>query len=209
MLKRFLVSPFLRLLFLLLIAAQLSACGGGSGTDATSVTANTSSTADVTDDIVLAGSVGDGPVTGATVEVWSSKGRLIGSIKSDNTASFNSSIRVRRSNYPLLLKVRGGIDLVTGNAPDFQLVSVMPDRNARQVNINPFSTLIVGITQTMPGGINSNNIRTARKIVTDKLGFGLDPGVIANPISTQIHGWQHRQPGEGKRGHGRDGTPYP
>ncbi len=68
----------------------------------------------------LTGSVGDGPVTGATVEIWSSQGRLIGSMKSDNTASFNSRIRVRRSNYPLLLKVRGGIDLVTGSAPDFQ-----------------------------------------------------------------------------------------
>ena len=151
-----------------------------------SVTATTSSTADVTDDIVLAGSVGDGPVTGATVEIWSSQGSLIGSMKSDNTASFNSRIRVRRSNYPLLLKVRGGIDLVTGSAPDFQLVSVMPDRYTRQVNINPFSTLIVGITQSMPGGINANNIRAAQKIVTDKLGFGLDPGVIADPISTQI-----------------------
>ncbi|MGB5472479.1 MAG: putative Ig domain-containing protein [Gammaproteobacteria bacterium] len=135
---------------------------------------------------MLAGSVGDGPVTGATVEIWSTQGRLIGSMKSDNTASFNSSIRVRRSSYPLLLKVRGGIDLVTGSAPDFQLVSVMPDRHTRQVNINPFSTLIVGITQSMPGGINANNIRAARKIVTDKLGFGLDPDVIADPISTRI-----------------------
>ncbi|HUT41293.1 MAG TPA: hypothetical protein VM011_08115, partial [Gammaproteobacteria bacterium] len=186
MLKRFLVSPFVRFLFLAFIAAQLSACGGGSGTNTAAVTATTGSTADITDEIVLAGSVGDGPVTGATVEIWSSQGRMIGSMKSDNTASFNSRIRVRRSNYPLLLKVRGGIDLVTGSEPDFQLVSVMPDRYTRQVNINPFSTLIVGITQQMPGGINANNIQIAGKIVTDKLGFGMDPGVIADPISAQI-----------------------
>ena len=140
----------------------------------------------VTDDINLAGSVGDGPVTGATVEVWSAQGRLIKTMLSDNTASFNSRLRVKRSNYPLLLKVRGGIDLVTAAEPDFQMLSVMTDRRSQDVNINPFSTLIVLIAQNLPGGISTGTIGTATAIVTGQLGFGLDLSLMPDPISSAI-----------------------
>ncbi|MGB5261570.1 MAG: putative Ig domain-containing protein [Gammaproteobacteria bacterium] len=138
------------------------------------------------DDIQLTGSIGDGPVTGATVEVWNSQGQLVGSMKSDNTASFSARMRVKRSHYPLVLKVRGGIDLVTGRAPDFQMTSVVTDRYARRVNINPFSTLIVRIARSLPGGINAGNLRTAKKTVTAVLGFGLDPALVTDPISVRI-----------------------
>jgi len=168
-----------KLLFFILVVLQLVACGGGSGGDA-AVSAATAH------DVVLAGSVGDGPVTGATVEVWSSRGHLISTVQSDNTATFTSRIRVWRSSYPLLLKVRGGIDLVTGDVPDFQMVSVVLDQDSGAVNINPFSTLIVRIAEFLPGGINAANIGTAKAIVMDKLGFGLDPGMIADPISSPI-----------------------
>lgn len=191
MLKQLLCSSLIRIILFAVISAQLAACGGGSdsgagSTPAASATTANTAVADVTDDIVLTGSVGDGPVTGATVEIWSSQGRLLDTIKSDNTASFSFRMRVRRSHYPLLLKVRGGIDLVTGTVPDFQLVSVMPDRYTRQVNINPFSTLIVLIAQQLPGGINADNISKARGIVADKLGFGLDPTLINDPIKASI-----------------------
>jgi len=188
--KQFSASLLIRILFTALITMQLAACGGGggnsSGGTASVATATANSSTDIADDIVLTGSVGDGPVTGATVEIWSARGRLIGTMMSDNTASFRSRFRVRRPDYPLLLKVRGGIDLVTGSEPDFQLVSVMLDSNTRQVNINPFSTLIVMIAQSLTGGITAGNISTARSMVMDMLGFGLDPGVIADPINTQI-----------------------
>lgn len=181
MLKRFFCSPFSKVLLIVVIAVQLAACGDAG--DSASVT---DSAGPGMTDVVLTGSVGDGPVTGATVEVWSSGGRLIKTIQSDNTASFSSRIRVWRSSYPLLLKVRGGIDLVTGNAPDFEMVSVKLDRYAQAVNINPFSTLIVKIAQSLPGGINAANIQVATGTVIDKLGFGLDLNLIADPISSPV-----------------------
>jgi hypothetical protein len=192
MFRRFEKSSFIKTVLFVLIAVSLSACGGGGSTADSPVASNTASTEalttndSVTDDIQLAGSVGDGPVTGATVEVWNSRGRLIGTMKSDKQASFKGRIRVNRSNYPLLLKARGGIDLVSGSAPDFQMTSVMPDRFTRRVNINPFSALIVRIAQSLPGGINAKNLRVAKQTVTTSLGFGLDTRLIADPVTARI-----------------------
>jgi hypothetical protein len=182
MLRQFVYTPFSKVLLLAIITVQLVACGSSSG----SATAVDNAAGTAANDIVLAGSVGDGPVTGATIEVLDSKGRLIRTLKSDNTASFSARMRVWRSSYPLLLRVRGGVDLVTGNDPDFQMVSVMLDRHTKAVNINPFSTLIVKIAQSLPNGINAANIEIARAVVMGKLGFGLDQSVIADPISSVI-----------------------
>ncbi|MEZ5543436.1 MAG: putative Ig domain-containing protein [Pseudomonadota bacterium] len=163
---------------------QLAACGGSSDTAATA--AASSAGADVTDEILLAGSVGDGPITGASVEIWTAQGKLVATTTSDNTASFSSRLRIRRSSYPLLLKVRGGIDLVTGSAPDFQLLSIMPDRYTRRVNINPFTTLIVRIAQALPGGATLANTEYARKTVMNEMSFGLEPGLVAEPFTAPI-----------------------
>jgi len=167
---------------------QIVACGGGSGGPGVAAgdAGSNVATATLADDIQIAGSVGDGPVTGATVEVWNARGEMIGTMKSDNTASFRSRIRVRRSNYPLLLKVRGGIDLVSGRAPDFQMLSVMQSRYTRRVNINPFSTLIVKIAQSLPGGLTQNNIRTATDMVLQVSAYGLDTTVTSDPISSRL-----------------------
>jgi len=182
MLGQFFCSLPVRVLLLAVIAVHLVACGAGSGGNALA----RDSASPAADDIVLAGSVGDGPVTGAIVEVWTSKGRLVRKLKSDNTASFSARIRVWRSSYPLLLRVRGGIDMVTGKEPDFEMVSVMLNRYTRAVNINPFSTLIVKIAQSLPGGLNAANVGIATGMVTDKLGFGLDLNVIPDPINTPV-----------------------
>ena len=157
--------------------ALLSACGGGDG--------NTwSSTGTVSS--VVSGSVGDGPVTGATVEIYNNSGNLVSSETSDNTASFKSSLRLSRKSYPLILKVSDGIDLVTGDAPDFELVSIAMKPSNSTANINPFSTLIVKMAQSMPGGISSDNIAFSKSVVMDKFSFGLDPNVIENPVTTRI-----------------------
>ena len=183
--------PFLKTILYVWVVFQIVACGGGSG--GSGIAAGDAgdagggvATATLTDDIQIAGSVGDGPVTGATVEVWNVRGEMIGSMRSDNTASFRSRIRVKRSSYPLLLKVRGGTDLVSGRAPDFQMLSVMRNRHTRQVNINPFSTLIVKIAQSLPGGLNQNNIRTASGFVMQTSAFGLDAAVISDTISSRL-----------------------
>lgn len=190
-------SLFVKTLLFVLVGMSLSACGGGGSTADIPTTGNTGGAAAritdnqitdnlVVEDVQLAGSVGDGPVIGATVEVWNSTGQLIGTMKSDNTASFNLNMRVKRSEYPLLLKVRGGIDLVTGRAPDFQMISVMPSRSTKHINITPFSTLIVSIAQSLPGGIKAKNLSIAKQTVTTLLGFGLDMRLITDPLAARI-----------------------
>ena len=157
--------------------ALLSACGDGDGN-------SWSSTGTVSS--VVSGSVGDGPVTGATVEIYNNSGNLVSSETSDNTASFKSSLRLSRNNYPLILKVSDGIDLVTGDAPDFELVSIVMKPSSSTANINPFTTLIVKMAQSMPGGVSNDNIAFSKSVVMDKFSFGLDPDVIDNPVTTRI-----------------------
>ena len=180
--------PFLKTILYLWVAFQIIACGGGSGGSglAAGDAGGGVAVATLADDIQIAGSVGDGPVTGATVEVWNARGEMIGSMKSDNTASFQSRLRVKRKNYPLLLKVRGGTDLVSGRAPDFQMLSVLQDRKTKQTNINPFSTLIVKIAQSLPGGLSQNNISAATDLVMQTSAYGLDVAVVSDPISAPL-----------------------
>ena len=43
------------------------------------------------------------------------------------------------------------------------------------------------MAQYLPGGLSANNVRTARAAVMDKLGFGLDPNLIPDPITATIN----------------------
>ncbi len=138
--------------------------------------------------VVISGSVGDGPVTGATVTVYSNSGDILGAVPSDGNAFFSTTLQVADNQYPLRLVVSGGIDLVTGAEPDFEMVSVMLQPSDQQVNINPFTTLIVSIAENLPGGLNASNVNAALPVVLGELGFGLDTSAVPNPITTPITG---------------------
>jgi len=148
--------------------------------------ASSGSTSSAIPAVQISGSIGDGPVTGATVTVYSNSGEVLGSMVSDNTATFRSTLKVKGNQYPLRLVVSDGIDLVTGAAPDFEMVSVMLNPSYKQVNINPFTTLIVLLAEKLPGGLDNNNVDAARHVVLEELGFGLDTNRVADPISTEI-----------------------
>jgi hypothetical protein len=174
MMSQFMRTGFLNIVLVTVCVALLTACGGGGGS---------SSKAPGT---VVSGSVGDGPVTGATVAIFNAKGALITTETSDDTATYTSSLNVPQRDYPLLLKVSDGIDLVTGDAPDFELVSVMMRPSHSTANINPFSTLIVKMAQSMAGGVNAENIRYSNAVVMEKFSFGLDPSAIDNAVTKKI-----------------------
>ena len=173
-----------KVLLTVILAVQLAACGGGGGGDASSSAAD--GAADIASAVKVSGSVGDGPVTGAAIVVYADNGDELGAMTSDNTASFQSTIKARGRDYPLLIKSTGGFDLVTGTEPAFEMLSVMLGRSDKQQNINPFTTLIVKTAQSLPGGLNADNVEAARAVVMDKLGFGLDPNLIPDPITTSI-----------------------
>jgi hypothetical protein len=145
----------------------------------------TSASATVTD-VQISGSVGDGPVTGATITAYSSTGDVLGTFTSDSGASFRGLVKVKGSHYPLRLSATGGTDLVTGTVPDFEMVSVVTSPSDKIVNINPFTTLIVGVAESMPGGLNRSNVDIAMGYVMGKLGFGLSSVAVPDPITTVI-----------------------
>ena len=182
-------SRVVKFLLPIILVGQLVACGGGGGGGSGGGTTDSSSgtsSADIATSASLSGSVGDGPIVGATVSIYSTRGNLLSSATSDASAAYQLNIKARGYDYPLLLKVTGGTDLVTGDAPDFQLLSVAVSPSVKSVNLNPFSTLIVKMAQTMAGGLNATNVSAANAIVTGSFAFGLDPSVVGDPVTTQI-----------------------
>lgn len=166
-----------RVFIILLATALLIGCGGGDGSSNDAVGAAPAS---------LSGSVGDGPIVGATVNLYSASGAKLASTTSDQNASYSFNLVVTPQDYPLKLEVVDGTDLVTGQAPDFRMTSVAMSNADSRVNINPFSTLIVGIAESMPGGLNTTSITLAKNIVMNEMSFGLDTAVIADPITAPI-----------------------
>ena len=134
----------------------------------------------------VAGSVGDGPIVGATLRVFSSSGELLMTTSSDNTADYSLRIRTQGRNYPLTIVADGGTDIVTFREPDFKLVTtVMKPGNGQIANLNPYSTLIVKASQHA-GGINEENIAKATEAVVSRYGFGLDPALVPDPLFTRM-----------------------
>jgi NedA-like, galactose-binding domain/Putative Ig domain len=175
---------FLRMVVSIILISQLLGCNTGDNSNGGSAGGNL--TPDALVNVELNGSVGDGPIVGATVEIYSDRGKKLSSVMSDVVASYTFNIKAKGRDYPLLLKVSGGTDLVTGNVPDFQLLSVAMNPSEKSVNINPFSTLVVKMAQSMAGGFNAANVSAAKAIVTGSFAFGLDPSVVSDPVTSQI-----------------------
>jgi hypothetical protein len=137
--------------------------------------------------VELSGSVGDGPITDATVTIRAADFRLLGSTRSSATGDYSFTFEVQPEDFPLRLQAAGGTDLVTAAAPDFVLVSAIasiPDSGT--VNLNPFTTLQTRIAEQSPGGLNDINLTVARSVVFTAAGFGLDESVMADPRTTPV-----------------------
>ncbi|MBT8438412.1 MAG: hypothetical protein KJO91_01710, partial [Gammaproteobacteria bacterium] len=137
-------------------------------------------------EVTINGSVGDGPVIGATVTVYNSSGEVVDTILSDGQARYQSKIKAKGHEFPLRIEAIGGTDLVTGRVPDFNMQSVMAHPSVKAVNINPFTTLIVQVAERMSGGLGSDNVANATVIVMDAFSFGLDGNQVPDPLTTSI-----------------------
>ncbi len=137
----------------------------------------------------IGGSVGDGPIIGATLNVYSKNGKLLYTEVSDSQARYNSQISAPPNQYPLTIEVSGGIDLVTQRAPDFKLSSlVMSPGGSQVVNINPYTTLVVELARTMKGGLKNANLQKAKETVYKQMNFGLDLALVPDPMTSEITG---------------------
>lgn len=170
-----LVRSFLLLSFV--IQAGCIAEGDSSGGSSSSGTVTSA----------FSGSVGDGPIVGATLKFRDRDGNLIHTAESDQYAKYATELTADRSAYPLTVEVEGGIDLVTGREADFKLTSVIDDPANDNININPYTTMITETARSMPSGLTKSNIASARDIVMDEMNFGLDSTLVNDPIKTRIH----------------------
>jgi len=139
-------------------------------------------------DVRLSGSVGDGPIAGASMVIFANDGSMLAEFESDAAASYDVTVRTRPRQYPLTISATGGIDMVTNLAPDFDLRSaVVEPLKKATYNINPYSTIALELATDLDGGISKSNIRRAESIVVTRLNFGLDTLTDTGPLSTEIN----------------------
>ncbi len=169
----------LYVIFIMCTCALLTACDSGEDNTPTI----NSEGAEVV--ATYQGSVGDGPVIGATVIIRDQNGVVLNSIISDVFANYNITISAREESYPLTIEAVGGIDLVTQLPPTFELISTVLHPSDKIANINPFSTFIVRTAEAM-GGLTSENVEQATAVVLRELNFGFDGALIRDPIATEI-----------------------
>ncbi len=148
-------SSALRAGLIVFFALLATACGGGGGGGGETTSARAPAPIVPPDPdpipepdplpgsvVRLSGSVGDGPITDATVTVRASDFRLLGSTRSSATGDYSLTVEVQPEDFPLSLQAAGGTDLVTAAAPDFILVSaIASEPESGVVNLNPFTTL--------------------------------------------------------------------
>ncbi|MBA1443813.1 MAG: Ig-like domain-containing protein [Chromatiales bacterium] len=154
----------------------VTACGGG-GSISETTTSNR---------VEFGGSVGDGPVVGATVTIRNHNFEVISSTTSDIQANFSFVGEIADEQFPLIIEATLGIDLVTNAQPDFTLTAVVMDRSQTRINLNPHSTMIVKTALAMSGGLNLANLNSAREAVITKMNFGLDTALVTDPITNDI-----------------------
>jgi hypothetical protein len=136
---------------------------------------------------VLTGSVGDGPVIGANIQLRDRSGNLMAEMQSDAKAAYNITVATMSEDFPLLLEATGGTDLVTNRAPDFKLTGAAFNTGSQSVaNLSPFSTFAVALTKYMSGGTTASNLENAQETVSSALNSGLDSLVATGPMSTPI-----------------------
>ncbi|MBT8444767.1 MAG: hypothetical protein KJO13_08465, partial [Gammaproteobacteria bacterium] len=163
----------------LTIMLSIAGCGG-SGEDTNSVLSlDTGELVETT----VTGSVGDGPIINGRVVITNASGQVLATQRSDAQANYRIQLNSGRNEFPLLVSVADGTDVVTGDAPSFELLSAILQPEGEQVvNLNPFGTLTVKIAQRMEGGLSSANVGLAASAVRRHLGFGIDARTMGNPM---------------------------
>ena len=177
-------ARFGRLAIVSMTALALGACGSSEDTSGSN---GTGPAADTEYDVQLIGSIGDGPIVGASIRVMAKDGTVLTTAVSSQTAGYDIQIKTKGKYYPLTIDAQGGTDLTTNSVPDFTLTSAsLAPRNKDVVNVNPFTTLAIATARRMNGGLSSNNISSALSNVVGEFNSGLTSAVSLDPMTTPI-----------------------
>ncbi len=143
--------------------------------------------AEIDAEIEISGSVGDGPVVGATVRILRNDGAELAQVESDSSANYNIVVRTEGKYYPLTVDSRNGTDLVTSTAPDFDLLgAVLAPGNRTVANINPFTTFTVELARDLAGGETQANLSLAQNTVATQFNSGLSTLKTSGAMTTTI-----------------------
>jgi len=129
--------------------------------------------------------VGDGPVIGATVTLTDANGEVVRTGTSDGSANYDVELPEDVAT-PVLVSAAGGTDVVTGDSPDFLMLSAVTNPEQGTANISPITTLVVRAAQCTEGGLSEESLSSARQSILERFGFGLDPRLVPDPITTRI-----------------------
>jgi hypothetical protein len=138
--------------------------------------------------IVIAGSVGDGPVVDAALSFVDAAGTLIGQANSDDQARYEFVVPAATL-LPVKVVASGGRDLVSGRPLDFDLVGVLgPDQasSASTLNLSPQSTLTVNAVECSGKRLSYRSLTAMWSGLRGRIGMGLSAQVLPDPMFDPI-----------------------
>lgn len=149
------------------IVTILASGGGGGGSSSTTT---------------ISGGGFDGPVTGATVNIYDATNTLIGTGTTGSDAKYSISVP-SNSSAPLRVEMSGGTDQISGEAMVGTMQSIVSSLGSSTVtaNVTPISTLVyeavkakAGTTDSDISAIKADDIANVQGPILQKFGFGID-----------------------------------
>lgn len=153
----------------------LSACSGGGSTD--SMDAYSSN-------LSVSGSVGDGPLVNADIQVVDATGNLVIATTSDLTAGYQLVIP-DRTPLPVTVTATGGTDLVTGRAAEFPLKAITFGSGPVTLNMTPYTTLAVELASCR-NELNPKGLKKAWTTIDEQLNLGWRSDQVGDPMTAAI-----------------------
>ena len=151
----------------------LAACSGSSKQDVIE-----------SEGLVLTGSVGDGPIVGATIVVEDVDGNPVFEGSSDETANYTFDIP-DGTHMPVTVRVSGGTDLVTSRPTDFEMQSIAFESGAVTLNVSPYTTLAVKTARCL-GDLTPDRLQTAWDLIDRTINLGWARELIDDPMGEPI-----------------------
>ncbi len=135
--------------------------------------------------LVLTGSVGDGPIVGATILVEDAQGNPVFEGTSDETASYTLQVP-DGTPMPVTVRVSGGTDLVTSRPADFEMQSIAFESGAVTLNVSPYTTLAVKTARCL-GDVTPDTLSTAWNLIDRTINLGWTRSDIEDPMRETIN----------------------